>query len=90
MKTSVAQHRSLGNQAADVSAEWCTLHPFDDDACCKTAARWLAGEIVTNVPDKDVTVVCSGARLIPDKPPSIGQRALEYLQSRGAKARCLQ
>ena len=53
---------------------------------CEAAAAWLAGEIVTNLPDKEVIVVCSGGRLIPDKPPSIGQRALEYLQNRGAQA----
>ena len=49
----------------------------------------LAGEIVTNLPDKRVTVVCAGGRLIPDKPPTIGQRALEYLEKRGAKVRSL-
>ena len=54
----------------------------------RAAARWIAGEIVTNLPDKEVTIICAGDRLIPDKPPSIGQRALEYLEKRGAKVRC--
>ena len=40
---------------------------------------------MTNLPDKEVVVVCAGDRLIPDKPASIGQRALDYLQTRGAK-----
>ena len=44
-----------------------------------------AGEIVTNLPDKEVVVVCAGDHLIPDKPSSIGKRALDYLQNRGAK-----
>ena len=42
---------------------------------------------MTNLPDKEVTVICAGDRLIPDKPPTIGKRALEYLEKRGAKAR---
>ena len=55
------------------------------DAADSPTQDFFAGEIVTNLPDKEVTVVCAGGRLIPDKPPSIGQRALEYLEKRGAK-----
>lgn len=34
---------------------------------------------------KQVTLVCASARLIPDKPSGIGQRALDFLEKRNVK-----
>ena len=45
----------------------------------------LAGEVIVNFPQKLVTLVCAGDRLIPDKPPSIGHRARHFLEERNVK-----
>lgn len=47
----------------------------------------LAGEIIVSFPQKQVTLVCSAGQLIPDKPPGIGLRALDFLEKRNVEVR---
>eukprot|EP00775_Hariotina_reticulata_P002211 gene2211-2526_t len=45
----------------------------------------LAGEILTDYPDKVVTLVHSGARLLPTLPEKLGRAAAEWLLNKGCK-----
>lgn len=45
----------------------------------------LAGEILTDLPDKDVTIVQSADRLLPQHPVKLGNAALAWMRAHDAQ-----
>jgi NADH dehydrogenase FAD-containing subunit len=50
----------------------------------------LAGEVLAKMPDKKITVLTSGPRLIADKPAEIGEKAEDHLRRCGVEVSSLQ
>lgn len=47
----------------------------------------LAGEVLSKMPNKKITLLTSGERLIADKPAEIGVAAKDHLERQGVEVR---